>query len=288
MTISVTFYTGFGSAALYPIPALGSIGLSMVIALGAIAVILFPILGFTGASGANEISRERTDFGWVGLFLTVMFTAEALYFGAVAYYVLIDTIRTTTSGAEQPPPLTWSPVKLGSALGGYAALLGFYALVVMLLFMARQGSMFGSLDDLQHLLSDPVSLAVLALLTFGVPMNMIGLASSHAVDGLNPVKLGPSILRTVGHYTFLFLIVVLYLGFYFGVMYAAMSWAGPMLMQAISGGSDLGLGKIMLNALMGLAAWSVLVGAALYFAYSMGRVLGLFSRTYRARLAFEL
>jgi hypothetical protein len=61
-----------------------------------------------------------------------------------------------------------------------------------------------------------------------------------------------------------------------------------MLTQATSGGSSAGLGKIMINALLGLAAWSVLIGLALYFGYALGRVLGLFSRTYRGKMSFEL
>jgi Zn finger protein HypA/HybF involved in hydrogenase expression len=288
ISTGLKFYSGFGGAALYPIPAIGSISIGMVIALAAIAVPLFPILGFTGASGANEASKSQSDFGWVGIFLTVMFAIEALYFGAVAYYVMVDTIRTTTSGAEQPPPLTWSPTKLGGALGGYAALIGFYCLIVFLLFMTRIGEMPSSAEDFGKLMSDPVSLLVLALLTFGVPMNLIGLASTHSVDGLNPLKFGPSIGRTLGHYTFLFLITVLYLGFYVGVMFAIMSWAGPTILNASTKDSEAGLAKIMLSSLMGLAAWSVLIGMMLYFGYCLGRVLGLYSRTYRGKLTFEL
>ncbi|HOA74699.1 MAG TPA: hypothetical protein PLQ89_19560 [Phycisphaerae bacterium] len=282
------FYSGFSGAALYPLPALGTISLGMIIALAAIAVPLFPILGFTGASGANTASKEQTDFGWVGMFLTVMFGLEALYFGAVAYYVMVDTIRTTTSGAEQPPPLTWAPAKLGGAVGGYAALIAFYLVIIALLGLVRIGSVPMSAQDIATLMSDPVSLAVLALLTFAVPMNLIGLASTHTVDGLNPVKFGLSIGRTIGHYTFLFLIVLLYLGFYVGVMFAVMSWAGPMILNAAAKDSSAGLGKVMLSSLMGLGAWSVLIGMMLYFGYCLGRVLGLFSRTYRDRLAFEL
>jgi hypothetical protein len=284
----VKFYSGFGGAALYPLPALGTISLGMVIALAVIATPLFPILGFTGASGANEATKNQADFGWVGMFLTAMFAIEALYFGAVAYYVMVDTIRTTTSGAEQPPPLTWAPAKLGGALGGYAALIAVYCMAILMLFLARLGSMPTSADDFGRLLSDPVSLVVIALLTFSVPMNLIGLASTHSIDGLNPLKFGPSIGHTLGHYTFLFLIVILYLGFYFGVMYAVMNWAGPMILNAASKDSNAGLGKIMLSSLMGLAAWSVLIGMMLYFGYCLGRVLGLFSRTYRGKLTFEL
>lgn len=282
------FYSGFGAAALYPLPAMGTIGLGMLIALAVIAVPLFPILGFTGASGANEASKSESDFGWVGMFLTVMFALEALYFGAVAYYVMVDTIRTTTSGAEQPPPLTWSPSKLGPAVGGYVALIGFYCAVVALMFIARTGGLPTSLDDFDALLSDPVPLIVLSLLTFSVPMNLIGLASTRSTDGLNPMKFGLSIGRTIGHYTFLFLIVLLYLGFYFGVMYGVMSWAGPTIMSAATKDAESGLAAIMLRSLMGLAAWSVLIGMMLYFGYCLGRVLGLFSRTYRDKLAFEL
>lgn len=288
ISTGLKFYSGFGSAAVYPIPALGSIGIGMAIALAIISVPLFPILGFTGASGANEASKSQADFGWVGIFLTVMFGLEALYFGAVAYYVMVDTIRTTTSGAEQPPPLTWGIAKLGGAVGGYAALVGFYCLIVFLLFSTRVGGTPTSAEDLGRLMSDPVSLVVLALLTFGVPMNLIGLASTHPVDGLNPVKFGPSIGRTIGHYTFLFLITVLYLGFYIGVMFAVMSWAGPTILNAASGDSKAGLAKVMLSSLMGLAAWSVLIGMMLYFGYCLGRVLGLYSRTYRSKLSFEL
>lgn len=282
------FYSGFGNAAIYPIPALGTISLGMVIALAAIAVPLFPILGFTGASGANEASKTQTDFGWVGVFLTVMFGLEALYFGAVSYYVMVDTIRTTTSGAEQPPPLTWGLTKLGGALGGYAALIGFYLLIVLMLFMVRADGFPDSVDDFSKLMSDPVSLIVLAAMTFAVPMNLIGLASTQSVDGLNPLKFGPAIGHTIGHYTFLFLIFVLYLGFYVGVMFAVLSWAGPMILNAASKDSEAGLATIMLSSLMGLAAWSVLIGMMLYFGYCLGRVLGLFSRTYRDRLTFEL
>lgn len=283
----VTFYTGFTSAALYPLPALGAIGLGMVIALAAIAVPILPIVAFTGASGANEISKTKMDFGWVGTALSLMFVLEAIYYGAVAYYAMIDTIRTTTSGTEQPPPLTWAPVKLVSALGGYAALIGFYLAVILALFTAKKGTLPSSAEDLE-LLSDPASLIVLALLTFSIPMNLIGLSSSQAMDGLNPLKFGKSIGKSLGHYIFLFLIFVLYLGFYVGVMYAVMSWAAPTITQAATKDTNAGMGKIVFNVLAGLGAWSILIGAALYFAYALGRILGLFSRTYRERMAFEL
>ena len=115
-------------------------------------------------------------------------------------------------------------------------------------------------------------------------MNMIGLASSHAFDGLHPVKVFRSIARLLGHYTFLFLIVLLYLGFYVGLMWAVMSWAGP----AIAGAATQGIKNGIVKLLIGVCAWAVVMGLGFYFAYSIGRILGLFSRTYREEIEFEM
>lgn len=278
----VSFYTGFGSAFLYPIPALVWILLGMGIALATIAVPLLAVLAFTAGAGLNPIA-EKQDMGWVATFLTVMFAAQGIYFGSVAYYAMIDTIRTTGSGGEQPPSLTWNVINLGAALAGYIALIGFYAAVVTLLIVAKTGHLPSSMADLDAL-GSPGPLIVLALLTFGVPMNMIGLASSHALDGLNVIRVFRSIGRVIGHYIFLFLIVLLYLGMYVGGIVAVMKWAGPAIMTAAQKGMDVGLIKM----LGGPAAWSVLIGLGFYFAYMIGRVLGLFCRSFKEDLDFDL
>lgn len=278
----VSFYTGFGSAFAYPIPAMVWILLGMGIALATIALPLLGILAFTAGSGLNPIS-EKQDLGWVSVFLTVMFGVQGIYFGSVAYYAMIDTIRTTTAGGEQPPSLTWNVINLGSALAGYAALIGFYALTILVLLLIANGQAPSSMKDLAAL-SRPGYLIILALLTFAVPMNMIGLSSSHAMDGLNPVRVFRSVGRVIGHYIFLFLITLLYLGIYIGGITAVMSWAGPAIAESAQKGMEVGL----LRMLGGPAAWSVLIGLGFYFAYTIGRILGLFSRTYREHLEFDL
>lgn len=108
----ISFYTGFTSAFMYPIPAMMWILLSMGIALATIGVPLGAVLSFT--AGWPTSIAEKTDYGWVSIFLTVMFAAQGVYFSAVAYYAMIDTIRTTSSGGEQPPSLTWNVANLGS------------------------------------------------------------------------------------------------------------------------------------------------------------------------------
>jgi len=280
----VSFYTGFTGAALYPLPAISGVLLGMGLAVAIIAVPISGVLAFLTAASLNRAVKEEPELGWVAPLLAMMFIAEAAYFGSVGYYALIDTIRATTAGSEQPPPLTWNITKLGAALGGYAALLGIYAVIFIVLLVTSGGSFPPSQDDIANVLGSPVNLAVLALVTFTVPMSMIGLSSGHALDGLNPVRVGLSIGRVIGHYIFLFLIVLIYLGFYVGIMYAVMNWAGPAITQA----AREGMKKGYLNMIGGVGAWALVMGAGFYFSYSIGRILGLFTRTYRDHLEFEV
>jgi len=282
---SVTFYSGFSSAATYPLPALGSIGAGMAIALGTIVLPIGVVLAFLASSELNPVNRkpgEEVSYGWVGIAVSTALMVQAVYFGSVCYYMLIDTIRTTKSGAEAPPNLTWNVINLGAALGGYAALLGMYALTAVLMVSAVKG--FPSKMSDFAALGQPVPLVVLALLTFGVPMNLIGLSSSQAMDGLNPVKVGKSIFNTHGNYAFLFLVTLLYMGIFVGIMAAVLNWAWPMIMSVCEKGVSGGV----VNALLGVVAWTVVIGFAFYFACSIGRILGLFCRTYKGKLQFEL
>ena len=278
-----SFYGGFTTAALYPLPAISSIFVAMAVALGTVAVPVLAMCALQSVSSSNEVVKEEPDLGWVGYFITVMFIGQAIYLGSIAYYVMIDTVRTTSNGSDQPTTLTWSPVKLVSALGGYGALLGFYAAITSILIVVSGGHFPPGADDIK-LLGRPLNLAVLAIITFGVPMNMIGLASAESVDGLNPKKVGQSILQVVGHYTFLFLIFLIYLSINVAIMYGVMSLAGPKIMQA----AKEGIGKGYVNMLIGLAGWAGVIGFGFYFAYSVGRVLGLFARTFKEDIEFEL
>ncbi len=279
----VSFYSGFTGAVLYPLPGITHILTAIGIGLGVIVVPLGGILAFLGASQLNE-QAERVDFGWVGPVMGIAFTVEGIYFSAVAYYLLIDTIRATTSGNESPPSLTWNVINLGSALGGYVILLVAYALLVCLLTLFSGGSFIPTGSEDVELLLQPLNLILLAVLTFGVPMNIIGLSSNTAMDGLHPVKVAKSIFQTLGHYTFLYLIFVMAMGFIIGLMIALMSWAGPALIDAIQKGIKEGIGKL----LIGLGAWAVVIGFMFYAAYAMGRILGLFARTYREDLELEV
>ncbi|MHC4445393.1 MAG: hypothetical protein ACYTF1_13225 [Planctomycetota bacterium] len=280
---NIGFYTGFTSACIYPIPGIASIILGMALALGTIALPMLAALAFSSASSLNPVGSEEISFDWVGVFLTVMFAIQGIYFGAVAYYAMIDTIRSTSAGNEQPPNLTWNVLKLGAALAGYVALIALYAIIILvLLVISKEPPPDDSLNIAN--LAKTGNIIVLALLTFIVPMNIIGLSSSHALDGLNPARVGVSIGRLIGHYIFLFLIMIIFLGMSVGVMIALMSWAQPLIMHAAEQGIKEGFWKMI----GGLGAWSIVIGAGFYFAYAIGRILGLFARDFRKELDFDL
>jgi predicted Zn finger-like uncharacterized protein len=285
VTAPITFYTGFGSAALYPLPAIMWILTGMGIALGAIVIPAGAILAFTAGSSLNPISKA-TDVSWVGLFVAIMFVAQGIYFSLVNYHILIDSIRTTASGGEVPPALTWSPTRLGAAFLGYLALLLYYAGIVFLVLWWSGGSTLdlSSTQALLDRLRSPGTIAVVAIVTFMVPMNLIGLASGRSIDGLNPVRVLRSIAGVGGHYAFLFLIAVFYLGVYMGIVSGVMGWAGGAILNAVRYGIQHGIQTLA----MGLLAWAVVIGLGFFISYSLGRILGLFARTYKDKLDFDL
>jgi len=259
--------------------------LGMAVALAAIAIPAGGILAFAAGSSLNPISKA-TDVSWVGLFVAIMFILEGIYFSLVNYHILIDSIRTTASGGEVPPSLTWTPASLGAALLGYIALIGYYAAILALVLLWAGGGTidFANTARVLERLRSPGTLAILAVVTFMVPMNLIGLASGHSIDGLNPVRVLRSIAAVVGHYAFLFLIVVFYFGIYMGLVAAVMSWAGNAIINAVRHGIQQGVQTLA----MGLLAWAVVIGLGFFISYSLGRILGLFARTYRDKLDFDL
>lgn len=285
MSAPVTFYTGFGSAVFYPLPALASILLGMAVALGVILAPVSAILLLGGAASLNPIS-EQVDFSWIGVFVTLLFVLEGAYFSAVNYHILIDSIRTTASGGEQAPNLTWNPTSLGATFVGYIAIVLYYLVILVLLSVAMNGGRLvipANQADLQRL-AGPFGAGVLAIVTFMIPMHLIGLASSHTFDGLNPVRVVRSIAAVAAHYFFLFLIVVIYLGIYTGIMYGVIGWAVAAIFRAAREGIQNGVVPLA----TGLAAWAAVIGAGFFVTYSLGRILGLFVRTYREKLDFDL
>ncbi len=278
------FYDELMSCFGYPLGALGSILLGMLIAAGAILLPVGLILMFVMGVALNPIA-PKADVSWVPLLLAAMFALEGVYFSGVAYAGLLDAARETISQSDKAPDLTWNLASVGSGIVGYLTMVVAYGLVGVGVAYLVSGGEFvvpKSLDEVRQLLS-PVTIVALALLTFTVPMATIGLCMMPGLGGFSPGRIVRSVGATIVHYLFMFIVVVLMLGVYLGIMSSVIGWAIETLMTVLRKGISEGLGALI----MGLVAWAAIIGAGLYGALMMGRVHGLFARVFRQRLAFS-
>jgi len=278
----VSFYEGFTGAFAYPLSVMGSLVFAVLAAFAAALLVMMLVSAVAGRMSREPISAE-TDFSLIGLIVTAIFAVKGLYFGAVCFQFILDTIRGTVSGVKKPARPKWNPSKFGPSASGYPILVAFYALMVLLAIRVSQGTLP---TRSEHLLSltQPGSLVFFAVILFILPMSLIGLAGGRPMEGVHPVRLFVSIKNVMGHYFFLFIILTLHAIVYVGAVSAVLGWAGPAIMQA--------LGKGLVGALVGmvpgLIAWAVLVGVGFYFACSLGRIFGLFASTYSDRIDFRL
>jgi len=282
------FYDGFLGAFVYPISALASIITGMGVAAIVIILPVGMLLAFALGTGLNPLAGD-TDVSWLEPLLFAMFLAETVYFGGVGYFLLVDTLRNTALGVEKPPGLTWNLTSVGTALVGYTGLVLYYLAIGLVLILVKNA---GELrlptrsEDVQGYFT-PGFLFVFAVVTFTIPMNVIGLASGRLIEAFDPRRIARSIARTAVHYFFLFLIVCLYLGVYGGVMGGAVGLASTAVIDAIGAYAEGGSQEFG-DVLLGLASFVLLIGVGIYFAYVMGRLLGLFAKSYRDRLAFDI
>lgn len=268
-TPKVTFYAGFTAAIFYPVRALASM-------LGAVFILPVAVLAPLAAAvalitlqGQNEINKAA-DFSWLFNIIAIAGKVMQAYLGAIGIYVLVDTLRVTLVGEEIPPPLTYSPARIIAILTPYLPIVGIYGVLTAVAYFILGGF---TQDNIV------TWVIVAALLGLPLPMLVIGVASSKPSDGLNPQRVFMSIGRTLGHYLFLDLLLVLY-----GAMAAAMiflvSSLGDQFKTVLSNPNF----AVLLASFIG---WAALLSAGLYCSYMLGRLIGLFARTFKEKLNFE-
>lgn len=278
------FYTSFTGTILFPLGTLPTIIVGM--AFGFIAIII-PLAALTAIGNTFNLVPDdsQAGLGVMGIILAALMVLEGLYFNIIGYGIAIRTLNSTMRGEKRKrkkfPAPPWKINRLQEALKGYLAVLGLYLVAAVLLIMLLNGQIPLQADEFIALVT-PVNLIVLALLTFTIPIHLIGLASRWPMQGLRPSRLLKSISQLSGHYVFLVLIMWIYLCIYAGLVVAAITWALPSIAEGIRKGLPGGIVPL----LMGATAWAVAVGLGFYFAYVIGRLLGIFSATYRHKLQF--
>lgn len=282
------FYGGLASVFTYPFGALASLLAAMLVGIG---IILLPVAlyvgiartveqgssGLVGAPAPAYLASLRTA-------VTVSFYLEIVFFAAVGVHAFLETLRTTAVGADKPPSLVWNPAQWGSSMVAYLALLLYYAVVALIgLWIAGHGRVRipTSAEEFRALLS-PEVIGIAAVFTFVVPMHLIGIGVSTILGGLSPVFIFRSIVRTNVHYLFLFFLLATYVTLYVVAFVAVLSWFAGVVGET---GRAAGLGNII-EVAGGLVSWGAVMALGFFCTYVLGRIHGLFARTFEKQLAF--
>lgn len=283
------FYSGLVNAFTYPFGATGSL---LAAAIAAIGIILLPIglvvmiaraveqgnVGIPGAAPATLVGVKNA--------VTAFFYIEFLFFAAVAIHAFLEVLRATAIGQDKPPGLVWSPRQWGNSITAYLALLAYYAIFALLaIWIANDGVLAvpTTAADFRHLLR-PGIIGVFVFFTFFVPMHLIGIGVSSVFRGLNPINVGKSIIGTHVNYLFLVALVAAYITLYGMAFAAVLSWFGGRVreLSAAAGAGDVA------ELAGGLLSWGIVMGFGFYGVYLLGRIHGLFARTFRKDLAFDM
>ena len=286
---SVSFYNGLATAMGYPTQAIGSLLVAVLVAIG---VILLPVGLMTAMASAlaqsqvgTESGVQAADLSGAQIVLRSLFAAEVLFFSAVGVHAFLDVVRTTSVGQEQPPSLTWNPASWGASIVGYVSLLGYYLVMTyVVLFIATGGNVEvpTSLEEAEKVFSDKNVVIGMVLISFVVPMNLMGLGLGRIGQALNPVNVLKSIGKTHVHYLFLVTMLCVYGALTLMAFVAILKWFIPEIDKMAAGAGAGQLGTVS----AGLLAWGMVMGFVFYAMYALGRLHGLFARTYRTKLLF--
>jgi hypothetical protein len=286
------FYSELAASITYPLSAIGSLATA-----AGIAVLsgLVPVVVITGGAYVMEQSAVGTEEGVKAADLSDaqkvligIFIFEVIFFSAVAIHAFLDVVRTTVIGNDRAPNLTWNPMQWGKSFIAYA-ILGAY-LLVMTLLMGRLTIEGNPLDYIKHgkvlelaSAGGTEFLVGMAVVSFGIPMNLMGISLGSINSGLHPGLVGQSILRTHVHYIFLVLIVSVF-GAMFGTAFMGIifDWFVPQVRLMVEGSKTGNLGQVALS----LLAWGAVMGVFFFGVYVVARLHGLFARSFRKDLQF--
>ncbi len=287
------FYDGLMLAFGYPIGALESIFMGTAVAIGVIVFPMAVMMGLVAVMKMEPVEGGKFTVGkWPGMMMGVMLLFQLVYCAGVGFYALIDSIRSTNTGAEKPPALVFNLATVAGGLLTYVAFIVFYS---VLAFMGIK--LFGNwdalhkmppelqytVDGIKQVVSTSSVYVYLAVLTFFMPITIIGLAVGRGLQGLNPMRAARSIASTAVHYIFLFCIVLVYAGLIGIAVVQMLDFTSQSIADVYQKGIEQSVGSMAL----GVVFWGLLLAGSFYGQYVIGRILGLFSREFKYKLAYQ-
>ena len=286
------FYSELAGSVVYPLGALSS----LITASGiAFLAALVPVAVMTGAANMMELENvgteqgvQKADLSGVQLILIGIFAVEIFFFFAVAIHAFLDVVRTTGTGDDQPPKLSFSPTQWLKSLGAYLILCVYFGVMTSLVaritieadFVAAVAG--GKIMDMLQLGGTPFAVGMV-LISALIPMHLLGVSLGSIGQALNPANVARSVAATHVHYVFLVLILSVYGGLFTYAFSAILfDWFIPQIDGMFSGSSE---GNII-DVALPLLAWGGVMTLFFYGAYVLARLHGLFVRSFRKDLHF--
>lgn len=284
---TVSFYDGLLLAFGYPAGALESILMGTAVAIGVIVIPMAVIMGLVAIMKMEPVEGDRFSVGnWPGMMMGGMLLIQLIYCAGVGFYALIDSIRSTNSGAERPPALTFNLMTVAGGLLSYIGFIVFYGLLVILgvkVFGNYEGAFPRTIDGIKTAVSNSWMYGYLAVLTFFMPITIIGLAIGRGLQGFNPMRAVRSIAATGFHYFFLYCIVLIYAGLVGVALTQTLAYTGQSIADVYRKGIEQSAG----NMAIGVVFWGLLMMGGFYGQYVLGRILGLFAREFKWKMAYS-
>ncbi len=287
-----SFYAELATSVVYPIPALPSLLTAAAIAIGAglVPVAVMTVLAHVMQLGDVGLPTgvQKPDLTGVQWILVGIFAAEVFFFTAVATHVFLDVIRATTIGDHAPPNLGWGIAHWGKSFFGYVVIAIYLsAMTALMVLLCIPGDPMeylrkGEVIELIQQGGTPLLLGLLVI-SFGIPMNLLGLALANVAQALHPVRVLKSVAQTHVHYAFLVVLLTVY-GLLFAGAFAAivLEWLVPEVGKM---GSSAAKGDLAQVAIA-LAVWGLVMAFYFYGLYVLARLHGVFARSFRKGLFF--
>jgi hypothetical protein len=244
-------------------------------------IVLIAVAMTSGEDPGFEAARLDQRYAYPVVLAVIVL--ECFYFLLVGSSATVVNISHTLSASPTPEPLSWnlSPAKtLRSVLAALAVYGALILCMALLCGVVTQGSWDGLYPA-----NWPVAFWVTLLLVLSLmPMSLVGLASQEWSAGLNPIRLGKAVGRTIGPYLMLLVLILVLVV----MIWAVLLWAGARIMLALGAGQEHGLASLIAELAFALPMWALATGVALFGAYVIARWLGLFALIHRNRLPFAL
>lgn len=282
---TVSFYDGLVLAFGYPMGAVESILMGTLMATSVIVIPTAVIMGLVAVMKMEPVDGDKFTVGnWPGMLMGGMLLVQLIYCACVGFYALIDSIRSTGTGAERPPGLVFNPVTVTGGLMSYIGFIVFFGLLALLgvkLTGNWPQKAPTTIDGLKPILTTGMYIW-LAILTFFMPISIIGLATGKGLQGLNFFRMFRSIGGTFANYIFLYCIVLVYAGLMGLAVVVMLDYTGTSIVSVYKQGIEQSAGKMAL----GVVFWGLLLAGGFYGQYVLGRILGLFARDFKYKMAY--